>query len=62
MRRLLHLLQHIGGDLGEEQLQDTDGVAAVGDRGQDPLPLAALSSRCPHQPLAAQDLVVDAAP
>ncbi len=59
VRGLLDLLQDVVGGLGQEQLQDAEGVAAVGDRSEDPVPVLAVGD--PHRLLGAQDLVVDAA-
>ncbi|SCD66542.1 hypothetical protein GA0115246_1043413 [Streptomyces sp. SolWspMP-sol7th] len=59
VRGLLHLLQHLIGDLGQEQLQDPDGVAPVGDRSEHPLSGTPVGR--PDEPLGAQHFVVDAA-
>lgn len=53
---LFDLLQHVLCDVGQVELQDADGVAAVGDWGENSLAPCIL--RCQHQLLAAQDLVV----
>lgn len=59
VRRLFDLLQHVLGDVDEIELQDPDGVAAVGDRGKHPLLLCAI--RYQHRFPGAQGPVADTA-
>lgn len=59
VRGVLDLGAYAGRHLGEEDLQDAEGVAAVGDRGQHPMPVLAV---CRHDDvLAEQNVVVDTA-
>lgn len=57
-RGLLHLHQDLLGGVGEEEIQDADGVTPIGDGRQDPLTLPAV--RRQNQALVAQDIVVNA--
>lgn len=60
MRGLLHLGQDVRADItGEEEFQNSDGVAAVGHRGEDPAAICAIP--CHDQALVAQDFVVGTA-
>lgn len=59
MRGLANLVQDLLADVRQGQLQDADGVTAVGHRGEHPLSVPGVGGL--HQLLGTQHLFVDAA-